>query len=75
MSTKRNSASAPRLSAKAGERSPSPFASNQAGPYTSISKLPDLPVPVESPAQRKRTEIQELRTNVESLGTKVYDNV
>ena len=71
MSAKRNIA--PRLSTKSGESgSPSPFASDQKRPYTTISKLPELPEPVESPAQRKRTENQELRTKVESLGTKVY---
>ena len=71
MSAERNSASA-RLSVISGERSTSPFASDQNRPHTSISQLPELPEPVESSAQRKRTERQELRTKVESLGTKVY---
>ena len=71
MSAKRNIA--PRLSAKSGESgSASSFASDQKRPHTSISKLPDLPAPVKLPAQRERTENQELRTKVESLGTKVY---
>ena len=73
MSAKRNIA--PRLSAKSGEGgSPSPFTGDdQTMPHTSISRLPKLPAeaPVELPAQRKCTEIQELRTKVESLGTKV----
>ena len=55
-----------------GERSPSPFAvSDQTKPHTSITNLPGLPTPVKSTAQRRRREIQELRSKVELLGTKV----
>ena len=69
-STQRNIA--PRLSAEPGEVSPSaPFSGGQARPHTSISKLPELPAPVESAAQRKRAETQELRTKIESQGTEV----
>ena len=69
-STQRNIA--PRLSAEPGKVSPSAlFAGGQTKPHTSISKLPELPAPVESAAQRKRAETQELRTKIESQGTEV----
>ena len=69
-STQRNIA--PRLSAEPGEVSPSaPFAGGQTKPHTNISKLPKLPAPVESAAQRKRAETQELRIKIESQGNEV----
>ena len=52
--------------------SPSPFAGHSDKPHTSISSLPDVPVPMDSTARRRRrSETQELRTKVELLGTKV----
>ena len=51
--------------------SPSPFAGHSHKPHTSISSLPDVPAPMDSTARRRRSEIQELRTKVELLGTKV----
>ena len=60
-----------------GERSSSPFEVDQIKPrgikrpYTSISNLPELPTHIKSTAQRKRIEIEELKTKVKLLGSKV----
>ena len=63
-----------RLSAGSGDRSPSPYTNSDQPkqPHTSISSIPEVPVPMESTARRRRrSETQELRNKVELLGTKV----